>query len=144
MNANDLRPSLRTARYYAVVCSGFGLDFGIALALSRLAGFCLEFSAAIGFLGALALNYMLFEFWVFRGEHSAFSAARLSQTALAAGAALSVRVSIIWLVGKFLGKTLPEVAGTILLGAGASVLVNYLLLRLIFTHHRSGHVVWLA
>jgi putative flippase GtrA len=126
-------PRQQTARYGAVILLGFGIDFGITLALSRLVGLSLELSAAIGFLSALALNYILFEFWVFRGD-SAFSATRLSQTALAAGAALSMRVGIIWLVGKVLGNTLPEVVGTILLAAGASVLVNYLLLCRVFAH----------
>jgi putative flippase GtrA len=108
------------------------VDFGITLVLSRLVDLPLELSAAIGFLGALGLNYVLFEFWAFAGEDTAFSATRLSQTVLAAGAALSVRVGVIWLVGKVLGSTLPEVVGTIVLGAGASVLVNRLLLRLVF------------
>jgi hypothetical protein len=76
-------PRLETARYGAVILIGFGFDFGITLALSRRLGLPLELSAAIGFLSALALNYILFEFWVFRGEDSAFSATRLSQTGLA-------------------------------------------------------------
>ena len=123
---------LQTARYGAVILLGFSVDFGITLALSRLIGLPLELSAAIGFLGALALNYILFEFWVFRSGDSELSRTRLSQTVLAAGAALSVRVTIIWLLRKVLGNTLPEVIGTILLAAWASVLVNYLLVRLVF------------
>ena len=124
--------SLQTERYGVVILLGFGIDFGITLALSRVVGLPLEISAAIGFLTVLALNYILFEFWVFRGVDSAFSATRLSQTVLAAGAALSVRVVVIWLVRQVLGNTLPEVIGTILLGAGASVFVNLSLLRLVF------------
>ena len=101
MRANMISgPSLQTARYGAVILLGFGVDFGITLALSRLVGLPLELSAAVGFLGALALNYILFEFWVFRREDSTFSAPRLLQTVLAAGAALSVRVGVIWLVRK--------------------------------------------
>ena len=125
-------------RYGAVIVLGFGVDFGITLALSRLVGLPLELSAAIGFIGALALNYVLFEFWVFRRENSTFSAPRLLQTALAAGAALSVRVVSFGLSGKILGNSLPEVVATILLAAGASVLVNYLLLLFIFGYPCNG------
>jgi putative flippase GtrA len=125
-------PSLRTVRYATAVLFGFGVDFGITLALSRLIGLYLELSAAIGFLAALAINYILFEFWVFRSESSAVSAARASQTLLAAGAALSVRVSVIWLVRQMLGDTLPEAVAAIMLGAAASFSINYLILRVVF------------
>lgn len=127
-------PRLQTARYGAVILLGFGVDFGITLALSRLVGLQLELSAAVGLLVALVLNYNLFEFWVFRSEGSAFSADRLLKTGLAAGTALSVRVAVIWLVRNVLGDTFPEVVGTILLAAGVSVLVNRLLLRLVFVN----------
>ena len=57
-------PRLQTARYGAVILLGFGVDFSITLALSRLVDLQLELSAAVGFLVALVLNYNLFEFWV--------------------------------------------------------------------------------
>ncbi len=129
----NLARCLPLAKYGAVVAFGFGIDFTITLMLSRVFGLCLELSAAIGFLVALAINYPLLEFWVFRAEQSALSAARLSQTALSAGTALTMRVSVIWLAVRIIGKeTLPEAVAAVLMGAAASFIVNYLLLRLIF------------
>ena len=122
----------QTARYGAVIALGFGIDFAITLTLARLVGLPLMLAAVIGFLTALSLNYILFEFWVFQGREQAFSARRLSQTVLAAGVALSVRVAVIWLVARLLGDSLPDVVATVILAAGASVLVNYLILRVVF------------
>jgi putative flippase GtrA len=124
------RPHL--VKYAAVIVLGFAIDFGVTLSLSRGVGLRLEVSAALGFLVALALNYGLFEFWVFHGEHAFFSLIRLLQTGLAAGTALSVRVGVIWFVQRFLGTTLADVMLAILLGFLSSFAVNYLLLRLIF------------
>jgi putative flippase GtrA len=131
-------PRLQVVRYGTAISLGFAIDFGITLALSRLAGLDLRLSAALGFLVALAFNYMLFEFWVFRSGQPSVSATRLSQTLLAAGAALSMRVGVIWLVGKILGDTLPEVVATVLLGAAASFLVNYTILRLVFARRATA------
>ena len=130
-------PGLRTVRYGAVVLFGFGIDFGLTLALSQQIALPLELSAAIGFLAAVVFNYVLFEFWVFGGDGSAFSATRVLRTALAAMTALGVRVGVIWLVAGMLGITLPAVLATITLGAAASASVNFLLLRLVFGLPRS-------
>jgi len=133
MTANPMpSPRLRLAKYAAVIVLGFAIDFGVTLSLSRSVGLRLEWSAAVGFLVALALNYGMFEFWVFRGEHAVFSLMRLAQTAVAAGTALSVRVGVIWFVQQVLGATLADVMLAILLGSLSSFAVNYLLLRLIF------------
>jgi putative flippase GtrA len=120
------------ARYGAVIALGFGFDFAITLTLARLVGLPLILSAIIGFLTALSLNYILFEFWVFQGRESAFSTRRLAQTLLAAGAAMSVRAAVIWLVARLLGDSLPYVVATVIFAAGTSVLVNYLILRSVF------------
>ncbi len=127
------------ARYGTVVVVGYIVELAIALILSRLVGLRLESSAALSFLTALAVNYALFEFWVFSRHTSTFSASRLLQTIISAGAALCVRVCTIWLVGKILGDTIPEVVLTILLGAAASMVVNYRLLNVVFVSGKEGN-----
>ncbi len=118
-------------RFAAVTVAGFGIDFGLTLALSQLTSTPLLLAATAGFLTALACNYLLFEFWAFgRGR---FSAGRMAKVAASAGCALAARLGVIWLAGRLIGREVvgPDVAA-ILAGAAASVAVNYLVVSKVF------------
>jgi len=139
MSANTIQsPRMRMAKYGAVLVIGLGIDFGVSLTLWHIAGLRLEFCAAVGYLVALILNYVLFEFWVFDAEASVFSAMRLAQTVLVAGMALSARVGVIWLVQKALGSAARGAMAAMLLGYMSSVVINYLLLQFVFARQRAS------
>jgi putative flippase GtrA len=123
---------MQTARYGAVIVFGFAVDFGITLALSIHLGLQLWLAATIGYLSALLLNYALFEFWAFGRDNAAFSSGRLLQTAIASVVALSVRLAVIKVAQQFLGTSAIETSIILLMGAGASVAVNFLLVRSVF------------
>jgi len=118
--------------YLAVIVAGFIVDFSVTMALSRLMSVPLEAAAVAGFLVALLLNYVLFEFWAFRANGSRFSGTRLVKTMASAGVALAVRISVIYALGRPLGDSAIE--ATLLYGAAvaASLAVNFVLLSNIF------------
>ncbi|OZB17107.1 MAG: hypothetical protein B7X53_07245 [Hyphomonas sp. 34-62-18] len=120
-------------KYSVTIGIGFLLDLGIAFTASRGFGLPLELAAAIGFIAALCVNYILLELWVFpaRGQAS-LSATRLAATLGAAAIALGSRIFIIFVLGTILGNSAPEDAIRLGAGFGTSFVVNYLLARLIF------------
>lgn len=128
----------RSVRYALTVVAGFAVDFVTALALARLTGISLPAAALAGFTVAFAVNYVLFELWVFRAQETRFSAGRLVQTALAAGVAAGVRVGVIGLLERVLGGSIIEASLMLLTGALASLLVNYAMIRSIFAAKTSG------
>lgn len=128
------------ARYLAVVVIGFGADLGLALALNRLAGLDLTLAAAGGFVGALLLNYVLFETWVFRAERAAFSMRRLVATAGSAVIALGVRLAAVAGLEALLqpnGTVLT--AGVLIVAAGLSLIVNWALVSRVFARSSASN-----
>jgi putative flippase GtrA len=124
-------------RYLAVVVTGFAADLGLALALNRLAGLDLTLAAAGGFVGALLLNYLMFELWVFRADRAALSARRLAATAGSAVIALAVRLAAVAGLGALIQPEGAVVtAGVLIIAAGLSLIVNWALVSRIFA--RSG------
>lgn len=120
-------------KYSVVVGIGFLLDLGIALLASSWGGLSLELAAAIGFVAALCLNYILLEFWVFSSlGRASVSVARLVGTLVAAAVALGARISLIYILGWFLDVSPIEDALRLGTGFAASFVVNYMLTRLVF------------
>lgn len=125
------------ARYLAVAVIGFAADLGLALALNRLLGLDLTLAAGGGFVGALLLNYLMFEFWVFRADRAALSARRLAATAGSAVIALAVRLAAVAGLGALIQPEGAVVTGGVLIiAAGLSLIVNWALVSRIFA--RSG------
>lgn len=120
------------AAYLAVIVIGFGVDFGITLALARLAEVALPVAAVAGFLTALVLNYLLFEFWAFRSEGSGFSLARFAKTAASAAVAISVRLMVISSLGLLVSDSLFEDVFRVGAGAAVSLVVNFMLVSRVF------------
>lgn len=124
---------LKTLKYCAVIFIGFGIDFGITLALTIQFKLTVTVAVIIGYLSALIINYTLFEYWVFKRDSAMFSPPRLFQIFIASIVALLVRIGVIKFAEHLLGKTPIEIMVLLLLAAGASMLVNFLLVRLVFS-----------
>lgn len=118
--------------YLAVIVAGFVVDFSVTMAMSRLASVPLEGAAVTGFLVALLVNYVLFEFWAFRAEGARFSGPRLIKTMASAGVALTVRISVIYALGRLLGNSAIEAALMYAAAVAASLVVNFVLLSRVF------------
>lgn len=132
--ADRLGPRLR---YLGVVVVGFGVDLGVTLALAESIGAPLLVSASTGFVTALVLNYLLFEFWVFAGERSRLSWSRLGATLASAAIALAARLAVIEVARRAIGEDgLIRTTGLVLVGAGVSMVVNYLVVSRAFAWSR--------
>lgn len=124
-------------RYGTVIVLGFGLDFGLTLALNQALGLPIALATTIGFCIVLGLNYLLFEFWVFAGGRSGVSPIRMAITAASAGLALGVRIAVIWTVQRIIGdESLVRTGAAVLTGALASMVVNYLVVSAAFAWSR--------
>jgi putative flippase GtrA len=131
--------SLSLTRYTLTIVLGFAVDAGVTLLLSRLCGVPLPIATACGFLLALGLNYLLFELWSFSRQESALSPERFARTILAAGCALAVRVAVVWCAGALLGGSLKGSLLAVITGAGASFIVNFVLVRRVFNAAGGGN-----
>lgn len=119
-------------RYTAIAVVGLAVDLLVALTVARVAGAPLLLAAVSGFVTALLFNYVMLEFWAFRGNRSGFSASRLLQTAASAGVALAIRGAMVWLLDGRFGDSAAADALVLISAAGASFVVNFLLVRLVF------------
>jgi len=121
------------ARYLAVVMVGFAVDLGLALVLNRVVGLELTLAAAGGFIGALLVNYLLFEVWAFRAGRAEFSIRRLMATAGSAVIALGVRLAAVAALDALVQPNdALATAGILIVAAGLSLLVNWALVSRIF------------
>ncbi len=125
-------PSQARLRYGLTIIGGALVDLGGSFALATWAGLPLQLAAAIGFCTALALNYLLFEFWAFAGRHSSISLMRIAKTVAAALVALGVRLVVITALGAVLGASPIEKLVRLGAAMGASVLVNYAVVSRVF------------
>lgn len=129
----------RGGRYLAVVVMGFVLDLGVTLAMNRLVGLSLTLSAAMGFGLALGLNYLLFEFWVFRRGERGLSGRRLGATVVSSVIALSARLIVVEGLSRLVGtESSLRATAIVLAGALASMAVNYLLVSRVFRPINAG------
>ncbi|MFM5907982.1 MAG: GtrA family protein [Novosphingobium sp.] len=112
-------------RYFLVVALGLGVDVGLAWLLDHGLGLPLVLCAAIGFLTGVAVNYLLFEYWVFATRSPSW--ARLGKACVAAQGAFAVRLAGVWLLSRAMpGNHLAVLA----IAAGLSFAVNFALVRL--------------
>ncbi|MFV2091459.1 MAG: GtrA family protein [Hyphomicrobiales bacterium] len=112
---------------------GFLVDMGLALGLYEYAGLALWLAATISFFTVAGLNYLLFEFWIFRAPNGALSWRRLGGVLMASIVAASTRI------GTILGLSTPLAAlitdnrslslALLVSGGAVSVVVNFALNR---------------
>ena len=112
-----------TLRYGMAMVVGLGVDLGLGYALNRWLAVPMLAAAAVGFLIAVAVNYLQFEYWVFATRQPGW--ARLGRAYGAAQGALLVRLAMVWLLGRLGLGRLAILAGA----AGLSFVVNFLLAR---------------
>lgn len=129
---------LEVLRYGAVAVLGLGVDVGIGYAAHRYLGLPLIVGAAAGFLTGVAVNYILFEVWVFRSGRMSW--ARLGKAYVAAQGALLVRLACVWLLGHWLAGMAQAALMTLVGAAGISFVVNFVLVRLFLKSQKPGLV----
>lgn len=116
------------SRYFAVVFAGLVVDIGIAVLLSRGLDWPIPVAAATGFLIGVAVNYLMFEAYVFRTY--SFGWARLGKTYVAALGALFVRTAAVWVIARLLPPLSYGAELVLVAGAALSFCVNFLAVRL--------------
>ncbi len=116
---------MEAARFLAVAVIGLIIDLAVAWSAARFLGMPLWLAAALGFIVAAALNYVLHELWTFRDGAKKLSAGRGARYAVALAATLGVRVATVAILTAIFGSlhALPVLVA----GAGVSFCVNYLL-----------------
>lgn len=116
---------MEAARFLAVAVLGLIIDLAVAWSAARFLGMPLWLAAALGFVVAASLNYVLHELWTFRDGPQKLSTGRSARYAIALAATLGVRVAVVALLALMFGNAyaLPVLVA----GAGASFCVNYVL-----------------
>lgn len=112
-------------RFFAVAVAGLILDLAVAWSAAHFLGLPLWLAAAIGFLVAAGMNYVLHELWTFQGGAQRLSGARALRYALALAATLAARVLTVAGLAVIVGEAWP--LPVLIAGAGVSFVVNYLI-----------------
>ena len=120
-------------RFGAVSGLGFILDLVLAIVLYEQLGLALWLAATVSFFAVAALNYILFEFWVFRRDGGTASGARafgvLVASAVAACARIATILALTAPVTAVLGEGRMPAIVLLVAGAGVSLVVNYVINR---------------
>lgn len=123
------------AKFIAISGIGFLLDMGLALVLHERLGLPLWAAATISFFAVACVNYVLFEFWLFRGAGGTASGGRLIGVLLASVAAAVARIGTILALGRpvtaMLGEGRAHDISLLVAGGGVSVIANFLLNKLV-------------
>lgn len=116
---------MEALRFFAVAVAGLVLDLAVAWSAARFLGLPLWLAAALGFMVAAGLNYVLHELWTFRGGARRLSGGRALRYGLALAATLAARVLTVALLAALVGEAWP--LPVLIAGAGVSFVVNYLI-----------------
>ncbi len=119
----------RPMRYLLVSAGAFALDLGLALWLRETTGLPISIAAAASFTLAAFCSYLIHEHWTFQRAASRASAGRLARNIAANLAALGARVALIAAMEAMQDPDVALAAVYVIIGAGASISVNYLLNR---------------
>lgn len=114
-------------RYTATVAVGLVTDLTVAWLTNRVLSWPLVFCGAIGFATGVAVNYVLFEKWVFRTGR--ISLPRLGKAYAGALGALAVRLGSIAVFAEVLPVPGTSPLAILAMATGLSFLVNFVLVR---------------
>lgn len=128
-NAPPRRLTSDAMRYLVIAIVGLVADLAIALALRWTVGLPLPVATAIGFLSAVALNYVLLERFLF--ARATLSWARLAKTYVSAQGALLIRIVSSWALTYVLYGSIEADAAALIVSAGLSFVVNFFVVRLL-------------
>jgi putative flippase GtrA len=132
VNGNRHEAASRQAlRFLVVSVAGVLFDLAVGWALASHLGMPLWQAGCISFLVAATMNYVLHELWTFGGGNKRLSARRGMQYFGVAGMALTTRLGAIVVLEAVLGSGRP--LQTLMLAAGISFGVNFLVSRWLFT-----------
>lgn len=127
-------------KFGAASAIGFLADIVFALALREILGLPLWLAAAISFFAIALVNYLLFEFWVFRDTERRASLSRALGVLAASSVAALARIATILVLGApftgLLGEGRARDAGLLIAGAGVSLVVNFLINRSVVFRRR--------
>jgi putative flippase GtrA len=116
-------------RFFAASLLGLVFDVALAWALNQFAGVPLIPAAATSLIAAAAMMYVVHEFWTFRDGARRVSAARITGTILSAVFAFGVRSACLFGTTTLLGLGERFAPLQLLLAAGLSFVVNFLIVR---------------
>ena len=120
-------------KFGAVSGLGFLLDLVMALVLYEAFGLPLWLAATVSFFAVAALNYVLFEFWVFRRDGGKASGRRamgvIAASAIAACARIGTILALTTPVLALLGEGRLQATVLLVAGAGVSLVVNFIINR---------------
>lgn len=116
---------MEAARFLAVAVIGLAVDIAVAWSASHFLDLPLWLAAAIGFVVAATLNYMLHQLWTFRLGAERPTAGRVMRYSIALFATFLARIATVATLAAIFGNAyaLP----VLFAGAGISFTVNYLL-----------------
>lgn len=118
---------LDVVRFGIVAVLGLVVDIGLAWTLSAVGGLALPLAATFGFCAGAVTNYILHEFWTFRGDAPSLSGRRGLLYLVTVGVTLGFRVAAVAGLERTVftqpGQQLP----TLLVATAFSFGINYLL-----------------
>lgn len=123
-------------RFGVVSVAGVIVDIAVGWFLATELGMPLTLAAAIGFMVAAALNYVLHARWTFAGAATSLSVRRGGLYLLSLGATLATRLGVVALLQQLMPDGQLKPLLVLVPAIGASFLVNFLLNKLLV--FRSG------
>ena len=130
---SGVRRVMAFLKFGAASAIGFALDLALALVLHEALLLPLWLAATISFFTIAVLNYLLFEFWVFRDARRDASLQRAFGVLVASSIAAVARIATIVLldgaVTALLGSGRAHDVVLLIAGAGVSLVVNFLINR---------------
>lgn len=116
-------------RYLIVAVGAFLLDLLLAMLLREAGGLPVWLAAGVSFIVVGVGAYFVHEHWTFRRAESRTSAGRFARNMAALAAAFAARVSLIAAMEAIHDPEALLAAAYIVVGAGVSLTVNFLLNR---------------
>lgn len=111
-------------RFFLVALSGLAIDLSVSWLLAVKAGLPLWLAAIGGFCVAASINYVMHEYWTFRGREAQLSVRRAAQYMGLLGVTLAVRLAAIFEIQQLVGNRIPPIL-ILLFATGCSFLANY-------------------
>ncbi|WP_370311652.1 GtrA family protein [Sagittula sp.] len=119
---------MEVVRFFGVSLLGVIFDIAVAYALASHTGIPLWIAAALGFIAAAGVNYMLHEIWTFREGARRLSRVRAMKYLGASVATLLTRIAVVAVLEGMLDGRYP--LAILICGAGVSFFVNFALSKI--------------
>lgn len=114
---------MEMVRFFLVSLAGVTIDLAVAYAVAIGLGAPLWLAAAIGFITAVGVNYLLHEVWTFQARRQRPSRKRALRYLGIALVTLMSRLAVVAWMGGWMGR--DQALLILIAGAGVSFFVNY-------------------